>query len=179
MLTDLSRAGAAIDSAEHAGIGSSIDHPVAGGQHVYIATHAHIAVHELNVFRDQLITVPFRAWAQQVVDPIDLRASDSLQQRRREPAADESADTGDKNSHLLGAGRNHGGPAEPQVPGFDNFSEDIFERPSDGPSRIMRLHLAKIAVIADVISDAILIGVGVLLPLAREILDRSKRLEIR
>ncbi len=65
------------------------------------------------------------------------------------------------------------------MPRFHDFLDDITQGSSDSPTRIVGLHLSEVAVIADMIADPILLDVGVLLWLARELLNHGEGFENR
>ena len=56
----------------------------------------------------------------------------------------------------------------PILPGVDDLLDGLGEADSDVPTWIVLTHLAKVAVVADVIADSILVDIGVLLWIAGE-----------
>ena len=65
----------------------------------------------------------------------------------------------------------------PLLPRFHDLSDRFLEALGDIPAGVVGLHLAEVAVVADVVADAVLIHVGVLLFLAGEFLSDSKGLK--
>lgn len=65
----------------------------------------------------------------------------------------------------------------PLLPRLHDLSDRFLQALGDIPSGVVRLHLAKVAVVADVVADAVLIDVGVLLFLAGEFLGNRKGLK--
>lgn len=63
------------------------------------------------------------------------------------------------------------------MPGFHDFANDAPQSALDRPTRIVLLHLSKIAVVTDVIADAVLIQICVFLRLTGKFFDLAKGFE--
>ncbi len=60
------------------------------------------------------------------------------------------------------------------MPSLHDFFKNIFERARDAPLRVVAFHFAQVAVITNVIADAVLFKVTALLRLASQFFDRRK-----
>ena len=65
----------------------------------------------------------------------------------------------------------------PLLPRLHDLSDRFLEALGDVPAGVVGLHLAQVAVVADVVADAVLVDVGILLFLTGELLGNRKGLE--
>ncbi len=65
----------------------------------------------------------------------------------------------------------------PLFPRLDDLSDRFLKALGDVPAGVVCFHLPEVAVVADMVADAVLVDVGVLLRLARESLGDLERLK--
>ena len=100
----------------------------------------------------------------------------SLLERARKPASDETANPGDQELHAYWAAAITGKSLKPVTPGAHNLFEDLAQWAGDSPLREMTFYFSQIAVITDVVADPVLLQICVTLRDTGQLFNESRRL---